>query len=568
MARRRGVLASLVQLQREAERDRQRRTRVAQRDRQRADAADSRQGLRDDKERQRRYVEDRTQEAADDTAQLEREVHALQTVLAATLDVDDFLDLEKLKNAPPVAAFNPGTLGSGPTPPRREDFDPGASSKFGRMVGAARRSEHAQQGQREYEQAVQAHRTESERHADRLAALQRQQDAEAARVVAQHRQDVGALQRGLAAGEPDAVVGYLDLVLEAAAYPDGFPHQWRLEYRPGAGQLVITYELPPLDVVPSTKAHKYVKSSDTTSATARPATQLRALYADVVRQTALRVVHEVLEADRGGKVRTVVFNGHVSGDDPATGRSVRPCLVAYATSRERFLAVDLGRVEPSACLTHLEARVSKDPSRLVGVDPIVLAGTLDEGYVSNIEQTAPASVQDRVRTPPAQRSGPRRDLRPGENVPLSGTRVEVDLRSAAADLSVLLLGVGGRVDRDEDFVFYNNPRSVDGAVELRGGDSPDSVMLDLTRLGDRYERLVLVASAGDGASSVARAELVVRGSDGGDELAFRSADLAHVSALVCGEVYRRAGQWRLRAVGQGWADGLAGLARDYGVDVS
>ena len=133
-------------------------------------------------------------------------------------------------------------------------------------------------------------------------------------------------------------------------------------------------------MVPGDKAYKYAKGTDTITPSARPATQVRSIYAEVLRQTALRVVHEVLEADRGSAVRTVVFNGYVNGTDPATGRQVRPCVAALATSRERFLEVDLARVESAACLTHLEARVSKDPSKFQAVEPIELAGSLEADY--------------------------------------------------------------------------------------------------------------------------------------------------------------------------------------------
>ena len=156
--------------------------------------------------------------------------------------------------------------------------------------------------------------------------------------------------------------------------------------------------------MPTDKAYKYVKSSDTITPSARPATQIRSIYAEVLRQTALRVVHEVLEADRGGAVRTVVFNGYVKGTDPATGRDVRPCLVALATSRERFLDVDLARVDSVACLAHLEARVSKDPSKLQAVEPIELAGSLEADYTLSTDaepdpspsspQTDPASLTE------------------------------------------------------------------------------------------------------------------------------------------------------------------------------
>ena len=125
MARRRGVVATLVQIQREAERDRQRRARAAakaQRDAERAAAARSRAAIQDQKLRDRMYAEDRAREAAEETAQLEHQVETLQGVLAATLDVDDFLDLEGLKRPPAYPRFDPGTVGPPPTPPNEADF--------------------------------------------------------------------------------------------------------------------------------------------------------------------------------------------------------------------------------------------------------------------------------------------------------------------------------------------------------------------------------------------------------------------------------------------------------------
>ncbi len=96
MARRRGVLATFVQMQREAERDRERRARAVaktQRDGERASAARTRANMQDQRLRDRLYAEDRAREVAEDTKQVERQVEVLQSVLAATLRVDDHLDL-------------------------------------------------------------------------------------------------------------------------------------------------------------------------------------------------------------------------------------------------------------------------------------------------------------------------------------------------------------------------------------------------------------------------------------------------------------------------------------------
>lgn len=529
--------------------------------------------MEDQKLRDRLYAEDRTREAAEDTAQVERQVEVLQSVLAATLRVDDHLDLEALKQPPPYPVFDPLAVGAPPSPPREEDFAVEGPSALGGVFAASKHAARAEQRQAEYHKALDDHRVAARRHAQRLEEARRRHEADIARQAQEHRQhveEVSTLQRGLAARQPEAVIRYLDLVLEAAEYPDDFPHSWRLAYASASGHLAIEYELPPVDVVPHDKAYKYVKSSDTITPSARPAAQVRSIYAEVLRQTALRVVHEVLEADREGAVRTVVFNGYVNDTDPATGREIRPCLVALATSRERFLDVDLARVDTVACLAHLEARVSKDPSKLQAVEPIVLTGSLEADYTLDTDPepdpspySSPADqiVLDEVPSPTQTRE--QQELVAGQNVPLTGLRVQVDLLASHADLSVLLVGASGRVDHDEDFVFYNNPRSADGAVTLTG----NAASIDTVLLPQRCERVVLVVSAGDGDDSVADATAVLHHPGGGIDFRFRPAASSRVSALVWGELYLRNGKWRLRAVGQGWADGLAGLARDYGVDV-
>src|SRR6478609_2817721 len=380
MARRSGVVAALVRMQREAERQRVRQARAAAQSQRAAAAARTRAAVQDQKLRARMYAEDRTREAAEDTAQVEYQVDVLQSVLAATLQVDDFLDLEALKKPPPYPVFDPTTVGAPPTPPREGDFAVEGPSALGRVFAASKHAARVEQRQAEYEQALASYTAAAQQHSQWLEKARLKYGADVARLAEQHRQNVeeiSALQRGLAARQPDAVVRYLDLVLEAADYPDGFPHSWHLAYAAASGHLAIEYELPQTDVVPNDKAYRYVKSSDTISPTARPATQVRSIYAETLRQTALRVVHEVLEADRGGAVRTIVFNGYANGTNPATGREVRPCLVALATSRERFLDLDLARVDTVACLAHLEAQVSKDPSKLQPVEPIVLTGSLE-----------------------------------------------------------------------------------------------------------------------------------------------------------------------------------------------
>jgi stress response protein SCP2 len=171
----------------------------------------------------------------------------------------------------------------------------------------------------------------------------------------------------------------------------------------------------------------------------------------------------------------------------------------------------------------------------------------------------------------------------GSNVPLDAMAVRAVLRWSSGvgvpdvDASALLLGPGGRVRSDEDFVFYNQPRHPSGVVRRLpkkqvGGQLTDSVEADLTALDASVEQVVLAASS-DGASfqqvSDLRILLYDAASTEGEPLAVFDIrpETGEENAIICGELYRRGDKWKFRAVGQGYPTGLVGLATAFGISV-
>ncbi|MFD9720875.1 TerD family protein [Streptomyces sp. NPDC059076] len=172
-------------------------------------------------------------------------------------------------------------------------------------------------------------------------------------------------------------------------------------------------------------------------------------------------------------------------------------------------------------------------------------------------------------------------MQKGSNTPVPAPQVRVELGWGAGpavpdvDASALLLDSGsGKVRSDADFVFYNQPTHASGAVRHEGkqsGSDPviDRLHVDLTAVEPTIERIVLAASA-DGGSFGQVPGLYVRVTDAstGAEIArYDSQDASVETAFVLGELYRRQGAWKFRAVGQGYGTGLAGLATDYGITV-
>ncbi|MGW1844216.1 TerD family protein [Streptomyces sp. NPDC001966] len=171
-------------------------------------------------------------------------------------------------------------------------------------------------------------------------------------------------------------------------------------------------------------------------------------------------------------------------------------------------------------------------------------------------------------------------MQKGANVPVAAQAVRVELGwrtspgAPDVDGSALLLVPSGKVRSDADFVFYNQPAHASGAVRHEGkrtaGDvTTDSLAVDLARVEPAIDRVVLAASA-DGGTFGRVAGLYVRITDAasGRELArFDSADATIETAFILGELYRRQGAWKFRAVGQGYDTGLEGLATDFGISV-
>ncbi|PJE96539.1 stress response protein [Streptomyces carminius] len=170
-------------------------------------------------------------------------------------------------------------------------------------------------------------------------------------------------------------------------------------------------------------------------------------------------------------------------------------------------------------------------------------------------------------------------LRKGANVPLSVPAVRAVLSWADApgvpdaDASALLLTAAGRVRDDTDFVFYNQPRHASGAVRhlgkrREGGAVLDTVEVDTARLEAGVERVLLCASADGGTfGQLTGLRLTLQDAATGAELVWFEMAATAETAFVGGELYLRGGQWKFRAVGQGYASGLAGLATDYGISV-
>ncbi|MER5844127.1 TerD family protein [Streptomyces prasinus] len=162
-------------------------------------------------------------------------------------------------------------------------------------------------------------------------------------------------------------------------------------------------------------------------------------------------------------------------------------------------------------------------------------------------------------------------MTPGSNIPLPTARVTVDVAAPVRlDVSGLLLTADGKVRSDDDFIFYNQPAGPGVTYRSGGGGAPDAITIDTAAVPPGIEKIVVTASPDAQGQTFQGIEptATVRSADDNAVLAtFTPPSLGSETALVVVEVYLRNGAWKVRAVGQGYADGLAGIATDFGVTV-
>ncbi len=324
------------------------------------------------------YVQQKTLEVEEKNAEVATTFAALQGLLQATLDHDDTIDLESLKQDPIFPPLDiPFPLLHAETPPTREGFFgiiqeptklaaliPGAKQKHQQALAAAEQA--FQQAWMEYQQR------EQER-VNRVTLLTNQhvadKEAYAVEVQEQHAAIDGFIT-DYRAGTYEAIVAYITMVLERSNYGDLFDQEFKLAYIQDTRTLIIDYSLPGVEIVPAYTNYSYMRSTDSIVGRARKATEIKQMYQDTLVALSLRTLHEVFEADQHEYTDVILFNGYVEGIDKATGKDIRPCLISVRTNREQFMDVDLRRVDLASCFKHLGGRISAKPVEVLPIQPI------------------------------------------------------------------------------------------------------------------------------------------------------------------------------------------------------
>ena len=311
----------------------------------------------------------------------------IDCLLAATLSVDDFVDLEKLRRTSDNPPFDRSDL-EVPTPPpaeipeRDEPIltlpDPpkglfGRKKKHAKAIASAEAAHSEAHAAWEREmKAIQVRRKKNARRYSlaeqkRITTLEKERarfDAE----IAEHNERIDTLITNLSYGTPEAIQEYVSIVVSNSVYPEHFQVKHSFTFEPTTAELKMGVLVPPPSSFPTTKVYKYKKSSDEIANVQLSQKESKDRYSSAVCQVALRTFHEVFEADRRGIIKTIALEVGTEDTVPAIGKIEYIPFVAAAAERSTFIEFNLSAIVPVETLKYLGAAISKNPYGLAAAD--------------------------------------------------------------------------------------------------------------------------------------------------------------------------------------------------------
>jgi restriction system protein len=322
----------------------------------RLDREQRKQDKEREKARQQVQLESRQREADEKNTAVQEQVRILEEILTGILP-RPALTFERLLAAPKLPPFDPGELGQVPAAPGWSELAPIPPQGLNRFLRARYKRQLAQaRGRFQAAEAEHQQRESQRRQALAVAKASYDQKLTQERARAARRNAyVAGRQSAFAVGEAGAVEWFAGCLLKASRYPDGFPCEYQVGYQAEHRNVTVEAELPPVSVVPSVRAYRYVQARDVIEPVPRQDSEIRQRYDRLVSCVALRTLHEIFTATPAEVVVAVTFRGRVTTVDVATGKPSRAHLVSVSARRPVFDDLVLAAVDPEACVARLNA---------------------------------------------------------------------------------------------------------------------------------------------------------------------------------------------------------------------
>lgn len=194
---------------------------------------------------------------------------------------------------------------------------------------------------------------------------------------------VTLLKEGYFKKEAGSLLEYCDLVLNNSKYPESFPKSFELDYNPETKILVIDYALPNQEQLPNIAEVKVVKGEVKEYPVSE--VQIQKMFDAVMYKITLRTIHEIFESDAANAIDAVSFNGWVNAVNRANGNRENNCILTIQVKKDEFMQIDLGHVDPKICFKNLKGVGSSKLSGLTPVQPILQISRTDARFINSYD---------------------------------------------------------------------------------------------------------------------------------------------------------------------------------------
>lgn len=340
------------------------------------------------------------------TTQAQSMLKTIENTLNFTLDIDDKIDWDALKDTCLFTTSKPETpsFKETPTKPNETDLIYKPHLNLLAKIIPNIKQKKIEESKKLYEddllnwenefQQIKNQNKELQKEYDEALNVWEKQKSEFEKQQEYNNRLIDEFKQSYFASNPEAIVEYCDMVLANSQYPDSFPQQFELEYHEITKTLVIEYQLPSLEQIPTLKEVKYIQSRDEFKEVNITEANLNKLYDSLIYQILLRTIHEIFEADVINAIDGVILNGWIHTINKGTGKEINICIASIQTSKDIFNDINLNNVDPKMCFKNLKGIASTKIHSLTPIAPILQISKEDNRFVSSYNVTE--NIDDNV----------------------------------------------------------------------------------------------------------------------------------------------------------------------------
>jgi len=326
------------------------------------------------------------------TAEAIDELNLIDNTLLHTLDIDDKIDWDSLKDTSTFGQKKPmgPRIPSYPKEPEKKAFEP----KLGiwDKISPSSKQKKIDESNKKYDEALITWRRKTDNLKSKYVKdfevfeekLKEWEEAEKSFELEKKGKNdaIDKKREQYLAAESESIVEYCDMVLSNSEYPDYFPQEFDIDYNPNNRTLIVEYILPDITHLPTLKEVKYIATKDEYKESSITDAAVRKMYDKLLYDITLRSLHELFEADAINAIDSIVFNGWVSTINKATGKKEDICILSVQTKKEEFMEINLKMVDSKVCFKNLKGIGSSKLSSLTPIAPILKIDREDGRFVN------------------------------------------------------------------------------------------------------------------------------------------------------------------------------------------